>query len=321
MSPEQPQPQPQPQPQEQPQPKISSVPSNDAEPKPQQTVSATPQTDSVHYHSNPFTSFMAELSVVSSVNPVATLLLGLITALIVFALYFGGLLLAGITSGLGLGVLSFVLILFAIIAVLLFVIRSVAASAAIHISSQHGIELSAKKALLSETAPIYGKFIGASLLSLLFMMTGFVLFFIPGLFVLARLQLVPFVVIAEKKGGFAAIKRSWQLTKGHTVEMFGTLAASPITLGGQGLLGFVGNTSGAANRYHELVMLERSSQAKPEVHWLNYLVIGMVALFIVGYIALVAIAGASINSLRERQQLQSQPTGPYSNPGYYDTQT
>lgn len=49
---------------------------------------------------------------------------------------------------------------------------------------------------------------------------GILLLVIPGILVLTALMLLPPVVVLEEQGGFAALNRCWQLSKGHRLRIF-----------------------------------------------------------------------------------------------------
>lgn len=49
---------------------------------------------------------------------------------------------------------------------------------------------------------------------------GLVLFIVPGIIFLLRLWFVGFIVVAEKAGPLEAIQRSWDMTRGYTLDLF-----------------------------------------------------------------------------------------------------
>jgi len=49
---------------------------------------------------------------------------------------------------------------------------------------------------------------------------GFLLLIVPGLFVLIRLQFIPYLIVDKNMGAIEAIKESYQITKGNTLKLF-----------------------------------------------------------------------------------------------------
>ncbi len=48
---------------------------------------------------------------------------------------------------------------------------------------------------------------------------GLVLLVVPGILLLVRLQMIPFLILDGRANALGAITGSWQLTRGHTVEL------------------------------------------------------------------------------------------------------
>ncbi|HCH32705.1 MAG TPA: hypothetical protein DE045_07180 [Oceanospirillaceae bacterium] len=71
-----------------------------------------------------------------------------------------------------------------------------------------------------------------SLLSVLAVVAGLVAFIVPGIVVLVRISLAPYVFLLEKRSAKESIKHSWELTRGH----FGTLFLGTIVLAIPGIL-------------------------------------------------------------------------------------
>ena len=67
----------------------------------------------------------------------------------------------------------------------------------------------------------YGASIGASLLTGLCEGIGFVLLIVPGIIISIRLSFVPFLVVDEGYGVTAAMRESWQRTRGYSWTIFG----------------------------------------------------------------------------------------------------
>jgi hypothetical protein len=107
------------------------------------------------------------------------------------------------------------------------VLGSVAAAATIHLISETylGGELAPGEAL-RRAMPLVPRLIVLSLLWTLLVGVGLVLLFVPGLILLSGLVLATQSMVIESLGSpTAALGRSWGLTKGHRLRMFGLLCA------------------------------------------------------------------------------------------------
>ncbi len=151
----------------------------------------------------------------------------------------------------------------------------------------------------------------AGLLTFLAIVGGFILLIIPGYIFLAWFYLTQFVVIDEKLGPVAAMKRSKQLVKGRVVEILGLIALPQVFSAILSLLPFLSlYASGLslvllpapAIRYLQLKQIEKSTY-KPPVHTINY---WLIAAAIVGTIL------ASV--LRANGWPNARPT----KPGFFD---
>ncbi|HEV7213761.1 MAG TPA: hypothetical protein VGP33_01455 [Chloroflexota bacterium] len=67
----------------------------------------------------------------------------------------------------------------------------------------------------------YGASIGAAVLTSICTTIAFILFVIPGIIVGIRLSFVPFLVVDEGYGPVAALRESWQRTRGFSWTIFG----------------------------------------------------------------------------------------------------
>ena len=112
--------------------------------------------------------------------------------------------------------------------------------------------------------------------------TAMVLFVVPGLIFLARTLLAPLYMLDENIGPMAAIDRSFKATKGHTIEMMGSIFAGMLMGGGYLLAPAVGMAP-LLGRYQEIRQLEQSGSQKPKTHWLNYMAVfgGLLLIFTV----------------------------------------
>ncbi len=156
-----------------------------------------------------------------------------------------------------------------------------------------GSSVTAKEAIFKGIKPHYGKVLWALFLAGLLIILGFLFFIIPGIILLARYSLIPYVIFNEDVRGIKALGRSWALTKGHTMEMLGLLAATSV-IGGDGSLLPIISSSALANRYHELVEHEKTGKSTGKVHWINTLVVvGSVVLFVIMITASALSSGGS----------------------------
>ncbi len=69
------------------------------------------------------------------------------------------------------------------------------------------------------------------LLTALAAAVGFLLLLIPGLIVITRLWVATSVLVLEDRRGAAALRRSWELVKGHSWPVFGTILVSSLLVG------------------------------------------------------------------------------------------
>ncbi|MBK6489260.1 MAG: hypothetical protein IPF98_20955 [Gemmatimonadetes bacterium] len=86
-----------------------------------------------------------------------------------------------------------------------------------------GSSLTPQEAFLRST-PFMGRLIGTSLLVSLVMGMGFLLFIVPGVIAACGLLLTPSALVLEDiAGGTPAMARSWELTRGFRIKIFGAL--------------------------------------------------------------------------------------------------
>ena len=67
----------------------------------------------------------------------------------------------------------------------------------------------------------WGRMIAVSLLSGLMMIAGFILLIVPGIIVMARTYPALALAVERKMRGSSAVQASWDLTKGHTLQVVG----------------------------------------------------------------------------------------------------
>jgi uncharacterized membrane protein len=60
----------------------------------------------------------------------------------------------------------------------------------------------------------------ATFITVFLVAIGIVLLIVPGIIVAVRLSLIPFVVLDEGAGPLDALQRSWDLTRGFTIDLF-----------------------------------------------------------------------------------------------------
>lgn len=75
-----------------------------------------------------------------------------------------------------------------------------------------------------ESSPLLVAGIGTFLLWALVVIVGFILLVVPGFIALAGLVPAAAVLVAEGQTGTGALRRAWELTKGHKGKLFGALA-------------------------------------------------------------------------------------------------
>jgi hypothetical protein len=240
----------------------------------------------IDYTSHPFKATSLALGKVLTVNPVSVLTVGLIALAVSIGGYLAIILLSLVIPGNTAKILaSFVAILF----VILVVLRALGASTVLNLASFKGQQLTGRQALGSASAPGFWSLVGSQILTGILVFIGFLLLIVPGMILLARLSLTPFVIYDERLGAIAAMKRSWSLTKGHTVEMLGALFASFFVVGGSGgLLSVVGSQAGQATRYAELKAASAAQASTGKVHWLNPFIVILSVLAVIAYFGFIA---------------------------------
>jgi xanthosine utilization system XapX-like protein len=227
------------------------------------------------------------------VNPVPIMLSGLVALLALFALLIVQFVVAFVTASSGSpAIVSIVGILAVLIGyLLLFGSYNVIA----------GRSAREQKVTVKESYAIaFKRFIGALALLIicvvLYILTS-ILLILPGIYFAARASLAFFVFYEEDLSAVKALKRSFELTKGHAIEMLGAVVASALLGGGSGLLSGAISLSPLVGRYHDLKQLKESGAPKPKVHYLNWVTVIVVFLIMAAYIGFVAYAVHSVSSL------------------------
>jgi hypothetical protein len=142
--------------------------------------------------------------------------------------------------------------------------------------------------------------IGLTLLLVPLMFIGFLLLIVPGIILIARSSLACLIIFEEDLGPIKALKRSFALTKGHAIEMLGSLFAGYM-MSGSYLLGLATGFAPFVGRYEGLKKLEQSHTPKPKTHWLNYLGIVLPMLLITGCVLLgVFLSVNAVNQVKKQ---------------------
>lgn len=256
-------------------------------PPPPQSIATPGDT----YHSNPFSASLTQLSVLLKTNPVSTLTLGLFMILVIAVVAIITSLLSSIVPGL---VAKSLLLLIGTLLYFIIFIRFYAASIYLHIASRRNQTITAQNAVKDVTKQNYTKFWLTTFAVAALILIGFILLIIPGVYILGKLMLAPFVAMNEGLSVGASLKRSWALSKGHWFEIVSASLAQAILLPNT-LLSFVGGQSGTASRYFELSDLQKSGAQKPKTHWLNYVLPILFIVGVAGYFGLLALAASSSN--------------------------
>lgn len=63
-------------------------------------------------------------------------------------------------------------------------------------------------------------YVGATIIMGIAIVMGLILLVVPGIVMLIRLWFVPFVLADDRAGALDAIQKSWDITRGHTFDLF-----------------------------------------------------------------------------------------------------
>jgi hypothetical protein len=80
-------------------------------------------------------------------------------------------------------------------------------------------------AAFKRSLPFYLKTVGATILSALLLVLSLLALVVPFFFVLPRLVLINYFIVDRNAGPIEAIKLSWNGTKGHSLKVWGIIAA------------------------------------------------------------------------------------------------
>ena len=264
------------------------------------------------YISNPFLNSVRGLVLMLKTNPVAIMLSGLVALLALIAIFIVQFILTFATRSAGAGAGGGAIV--AIIGILAFLTLGVVLFGSYNVIA--GRSAREETVSVKESYAIaFKRFFGALLLTIIFgalyLLTS-ILLILPGIYFAARASLSFFVFYEENLSAVGALKRSFELTKGHVIEMLGAVVASALLGGGSGLLSGAISLSPLVGRYHDLKNLKESGAPKPKVHYLNWLTVVVVLVFVVGYIALIAFTVASGVQSQSSSSSFDASSNPYS---------
>lgn len=255
-------------------------------------------TKSVKYESNPFLVSISGLMTMLKVNPVPSLLLGVLLTLIAV----GGFIIAMFSAIIP--IVGILVILAFMIALVPFILGAYHALA---LASIHG-ESRKTEDFISETFKKLWSLVGAGVLIWLAVFGGLLLFIVPGIILACWFSLTYFVMFDENLGAIDSMKRSKQLVSGHIIEIIGAALAGGILSGaslggGGGLLGPVLSIAPMAGRYEQLKALKASGAEKPGLHWMNILLTVLYSFFIVAILTFYIIVGIFSVVFKDRDYL------------------
>jgi hypothetical protein len=252
------------------------------------------------YTSNPFLVGLKSLVATLKTNPVVVMLTPLVLIGFIFVVILFSVITAIVNSTAG-SVISIILMLFAYLLIAPWMLSTYYTIAASSMRSEHINMSEAVSSGFKRAFPMLGLVIVTSLLVGL----GLILLIIPGVILLGRISLAPAVLVAEKVGVFAAISRSFTLTKGHTIEMLGALMAGGI-FGTNGILAPYFGVTQMVGRYQDLKALEGSSQPKPPIHWLNIALVALVPVMIALFALIITVSFKNARDTAKQNNQKSQ---------------
>lgn len=250
----------------------------------------------VKYESNPFLVSISGIITMLKVNPVPSLLLGIILMLIVVGGLFVSIFIALVPI---IGWLIFLAVLLLIFPFIMGAYHSLA------ISSMRGETRKTEEYINAAFKKLWPA-LGASVLIGLSVFVGFLFFIIPGIILAAWFALTYFVMFDEDLGAVASMKRSKQLVSGHVFEILGAYLAGGLMSGGSlgggaGLLTPVISIAPMAGRYEQLKALKAADAPKPDLHWMNVVLVivyGLVVTSIVIFYTFIAAFSLFNSDLR-----------------------
>jgi hypothetical protein len=217
--------------------------------------------------SNPFGATLSGIEVLIKRNGIVSIgyvsiFLGVTGALIT------GLYLLGRFAGVTFLNINFPLIAALLVGLLL--IATYICSFVVCVASEAGQSLSLHQIFYLARKNLH-KLLALQILTIGATMIGLLLGIIPGVIILGRWLMAPFMIFeSDHPSVLTAIKRSNKLTKGRTVEMSGLVFAQVLLLS-TGILGFAAMAAGPAARYQQLRLRVTNKTDVSKVHILNYL--------------------------------------------------
>lgn len=129
----------------------------------------------------------------------------------------------------------------------------------------------------------FGKALGGTITSLIFVGVGAVIFILPGIYVAVPLSLLLIVIYREETGVFAAISRCFEIVSGHWWATFGLLL----------VLGLIGNVFSTVLSLPQLVLstlVGLNTLEGGNAGWWQYLLVGLNIITYAGYLLIYAIS-------------------------------
>jgi hypothetical protein len=251
------------------------------------------------FSSNPFKSVGNGLGTLLSVNPQSGITINFAFLLVLIPLFlfipFG---LIGAQNV----ILALIFSLVFLVVFLLVLLRVFVGGFYLFVQSYRGQQSSVKEAIGKGASSKLTKLVIGGILATILIFAGLLLFIVPGLILLARLSLFPFIIYEENLGAVASLKRSFTMTKKHTAEMFGVLFTGSL-LSGNSFIAPVVSIAGQANRYYELKEHEEKNVPTGKVHVLNYLIILAGVLLFALNIALAVVTISNTDGNRNNNSL------------------
>ena len=249
------------------------------------------------FTSNPFAALGKGLGSLLTVNPVSGIMINLWFLLVAIPYVVMNMLTPlFLTNDASFAVVALVVGLAGLVISVLIALRATAGLFYIYNKSHEKQTVTTKEAFLKGGGGKLLSIVAAAIIAGVFIFIGFIFFIIPGLILLARLSLFPFVLFAENASPTDSLKRSMKLTKGHTFEMLGAIFAGSF-VSGNGLLSPVLQQAPLANRYFELLEHEQKGMKTGKVSGWNYILVLLPVLIMAFVIFTFSLAfTTSINS-------------------------
>jgi len=251
-----------------------------------------------NYTSNPFLNAVKGLVKILQVNAGVTLVSSLVVFIPLVAIWlldFSMISHASSMKAPGVSVLGLMALVFFVF--VLFINYFTAVTAVIAAESIKGNKVNLRHVLV-RSFKHFPAVIALVIVYGLLMEVGFLLFIIPGIILMARGSLAMLVLFTEDLGPISAIKRSFALTKHHTMEMLGSTFASYL-LSGSYLLAPALGTAPFVGRYEDLKLLQETGAPKPKTDWTNYLAFIVPIIFIALFGIILATVAHSLDQVKK----------------------